>query len=173
MNRKVILIATIATLLLLPSTILILPLNAKAPIKDGPPGATIGHGQGTYEVWLVNEGKVWKAGDILNMKDSYFEGPHRTQWVKSLSLNLETGHGTFRVKWVTAQVIEGMAARGIITDMTHISGTYVCHGTGNFEQVNLVGTFEGEIQYNAEGLPDYMRFEETGIMLVPPSSPIF
>ncbi len=163
MNKKVFLVTAIVTLtLLIPSIVLIAPLNA---------GAIISEGQGTYEVWLVDEGKVWEAGGILHMKDSYYEGPNREQWVKSLSLNLETGHGTFRVKWITAEIIEGKSARGIITDKTHISGTYVCHGTGYWEQVNLIGTFEGEIKYNENGLPEYMRFEETGKIIVPPSSP--
>ena len=165
MNRRFFLVSALAILtLLLPSIVMISPSNA---------GAIISEGQATYEVWLVDEGKVWEAGGILHMKDSYYEGPSREQWVKHLSLNLETGHGTFRVKWVTAELIEGKSAIGIITDKTHISGTYVCHGTGYFKNVNLIGTFEGEIEYNEDGLPVYMRFEETGKIIIPPSSPAY
>jgi len=167
MNKKVLILTTVAILvLLIPSMITISPVNA---------GATFIEGIGTFDVYRINEGEVWEAGHILQMKNSYWESSVRQQWVKHLSLNLKTGKGTFRVKWLSGPpgwVIEGMAARGRITDWTDISGTYVCHGTGDiWGGWKFIGSFEGEIQYDENDLPIYMKFEETGIVLVPPSAP--
>jgi hypothetical protein len=106
------------------------------------------------------------------MQDSYWEGPLRKQWFYHLSLNLETGDGTFRVKWLTTSLdgtpfADGKAARGKITDWNAISGTFICDGIGPAEGTKYIGSFEGVMEYDDEGLPAYMGIYETLIKFVP------
>ena len=37
--------------------------------------------------------------------------------------------------------------------------------------MSFMGHIRGVIEDNEDGLPDYMRFDETGIIIIPPSSP--
>ena len=109
------------------------------------------------ELELLDPGKRWVDEEgILQIRDSYWNGTYEgisgTEtyegtyecWV-SVSLNPLTGEGTLREKWLitTSQGTLAGSDRGKIT-MPQFSGTFVgTHGTGDFEGVKIIGSFEG------------------------------
>jgi hypothetical protein len=107
------------------------------------------------ELELKDPGKRWVSEEgIFQIRNSYWngtvEGTLGTEgtyeaWV-SLSINLATGDGTLREKWLITITSQGTLAgtsRGEFT-MPQFSGTFegTC-GTGDFEGVKIMGSFEG------------------------------
>ncbi len=64
-----------------------------------------------------------------------------------LTVDMNTGEGTIRGKFlleVGAGIIEG-SFRGIITGYTHLAGTVVGHGAGEYEGIKTMGAWEGDV----------------------------
>ena len=149
MNKKA-LMSTIALLVL--TMMIALPARAK----------TVEPYESHVEMELIDPGKEpWVSEEgILHMKGSYWAGTEEVivpgglgtaifeEWYDHLSLDPITGEGTLSAKWrltFPGGTIEG-SARGKITLGYILSGTFVgTHGTGDFEGVKKMGSFEGEL----------------------------
>jgi hypothetical protein len=140
MNRKVV-IPTLVLLLL--AMMVVTP--AKAVTKE----AYSAH----HEVDLVDAGKVWVTdGNIQHVKDSYWIGTNEGTlgvgqieiWYNHISLNLNTGQGTYSGKFLITipdvGTVEG-SGRGIITGFVNSAGTWeVTHCTGEFQGSKTMGS---------------------------------
>ena len=141
MNKKI-LMPTIALLVL--SIVIISPVRAitKEPYTSH-----------LMVLYLLDPGERRFSDGILQIRDSYWNGTYEGDlgtgtyegWV-SVSINLATGKGTLSEKWlitITSQGTLAGSSRGKIT-MPFISGTFVgTHGTGDFEGVKIMGSWNG------------------------------
>jgi len=139
---------SIAVLLVL-SAVLVAPIKAK----------TVSPYASHIEMELIDPGTMWVSEEgIIHLKGSYWAGTEEItvpsglgtaifeEWYNHLSLDPTTGEGTLSAKWrltLPEGTIEG-SARGKITLGYILSGTFVgTHGTGIFEGVKKMGSFEG------------------------------
>ena len=139
---------SIAALLVL-SAVLVAPIKAK----------TVSPYASHIEMELVDPGTMWVSEEgIIHLKGSYWAGTEEIivpsglgtaifeEWYNHLSIDPTTGEGTLSAKWrltLPEGTIEG-SARGKITLGYILSGTFVgTHGTGEFEGVKKMGSFEG------------------------------
>ena len=187
MNKKILIITTVAILvLLIPSMIEISPAKAKATKMEF--SGVEGGGE------LVDSGKVWIAGDIFHMTGSYWTavvsgdlgaGDYE-QW-SHLSINLKTGKGTMQASSLTTFLdfpFEGSTLEGssrskitaatlvgdIVKTLTYTTtGTFVGHGSGLFEGWVQKGTSEGTatiiLGATVKGSAEWIA---SGIFLIPP-----
>jgi len=140
MNKKVVM-PTIVLLFL--AMMIVLPANAVTKVPYS----------AHHEVDLVDPGKVWVSGEhIQHVKDSYWAGTNEGSlgsgtfevWYKHISLNLETGEGTYSGKFIITIPGKGTVAgsgRGIITGFYYSAGTWeVTHCTGEFQGSKTMGS---------------------------------
>ncbi|MDH5690871.1 MAG: hypothetical protein OEY81_05535 [Candidatus Bathyarchaeota archaeon] len=141
MNKKVL----ISTIVLLTLSMMVL-----SPVKAITKETYTMH----MELELKDPGIQWVSEEgILHMRDFHWmgtvEGTLGTGtydgWV-SVNINLATQEGTVSEKWVitiTSQDTLAGSSRGKLT-MPFVSGTFVgTHGTGDFEGVKIMGSYEG------------------------------
>ncbi len=145
--KKGILIPLVALLVLFIATPVIAAPAAKIPFTAN------------VKLQITDSGEEWPTkGDILHVKGLIAEGffnsselgiVNAAMWKKlDFTLNTITGKGTMHGKFVLtvdgAGTFEG-SFRDKITDSTHLAGTVVGQGTGAFEGVKTMGTWEGDI----------------------------
>jgi hypothetical protein len=135
----------------------LLVLFAVAPITAAPATKTPYAANVKLQITDPGEARTTK-GDILHVKGLIAEGffnsselgiVNAAMWKKlDFTLNTITGKGTMHGKFVLtvdgAGTLEG-SFRDKITDSTHLAGTVVGQGTGAFEGVKTIGTWEGDI----------------------------
>jgi len=146
MNRKI-LMPIVALLVLVAVAPVIAPPAAKTPYTA------------SVKLQITDPGEAWTTkGDILHVKGLIAEGffnsselgiVNAAMWKKlDFTLNTITGKGTMHGKFVLtvdgAGTLKG-SFRDKITDSTHLAGTVVGQGTGAFEGVKTMGTWEGDI----------------------------
>jgi hypothetical protein len=121
------------------------------------PAATIPY-TADVELDMDSPGDVWvTAGGIQQIKGAVAEGSFVSadlgitgMMVKEFdcTINVNTGKGTIRGKFVLTVddvgTLEG-SFWGKVTDGTHLAGGVVGHGTGGFEGLKTMGTWEGDI----------------------------
>ena len=108
--------------------------------------------QGHHEMDLVDPGKVWvTGGGIQHVKDSYWRGTSVGSlgvgtmeiWYNHISLNLNTGQGTYSGKFLITipgvGTVEG-SGRGIITGFNSAGTWEVTHCTGEFQGSKTMGS---------------------------------
>ena len=173
MNRKLRLftIFTLATLMIMLSFATIVAAEPKTEVHLS-----------TYaDFELVDPGKVWIAGNTLHVKDSYWHGTSTgpmgsvpyDRWYEQISINLETGEGTFKVRAriyppIPGTTFEVVCNEGKITDFTTFEGKFVAHGTGVLEGVFAKGTMQGTITIgDGYSLPSEAHIDSTGIQRMP------
>ena len=134
----------------------LLVLFVVAPVTTAP--ATKTPYTANVRLQITDPGKAWTTkGDILHVKGLIAEGlfnsselgiVNAAMWKKlDFTLDTITGNGTMHGRFVLAVeagTLEG-SFRDKITDSTHLAGTVVGQGTGAFEGVKTIGTWEGDI----------------------------
>jgi len=120
--------------------------------------------------WITKDGISHVKGGISEGTITSISGPDISGaiWMSvDETVDLNTGEGSLHGKWtITAMAdsytFEGSAA-GVITSTSpttsHLSGTFIGHGTGAYEGQKIMGSFESEvtmgvypIELNMEGI---------------------